>query len=614
MMEAPILSSVPLDFLFFGFPILNSVVESRRTYLRPLNYEEPTMADEPRLSDIAAEVRDMQQQIQQMRSSRGTRLSFPTLTLLLLIGLAGLLVYFMFDQTNRVSALKTSIREELIAEVQKTQAANIPAESVQRFTEKLNYLELRQTAVIDETRNSIQRQSFVFTTVAAFFGLFTVFFGYRQLFVESRGSEAREQHDQEMRNLVRSFQNNITTISSLIGTLEQSFAYRQQIESQLGEIQERAKALERHQAEDDIALSGLVEALNRDALATVPLGIDRRALSLDENRRKMDVFVSRLTVAERTRNIDQKLNPFCYYVRGLNNVIIYQYESAIHDLDIVARKAREDVAEPHLANYPSDRRENLQKLLTELLVSCSYFQGVCYKNLGHYASSRMKFIEALDRNPEHWDSRNYLLQVMFFDDSVSFADLEAEFTNSIQRLEQSFRSANHEQRDRLKRVGNTLKINQGDIYYRKPLPQKFRVGYQRYENPEKAAQCYWEAFDYLPNDLASFCLAQALEQVGPSLWRSTTPAELYASAFRSLKNRVAGDYDKLYSVTLYYMLAICASKLPEQKAASDVFLSQGRYGLKEVATQVTCFSPVSRIRLTRPQILEEIEEFERISL
>ena len=572
------------------------------------------MVSQPKLPAIEAEIRDLQEQIQRMASSSTTRMSFPTLTLLILIGLTGLLIYFVFDQTNRMSALKASLREELLTEVQKNQAINLPADSVQHFIEKLNYLELRQTAVIDETRNSIQRQSFVFTTVAAFFGLFTVFFGYRQLFVESRGSEAREKHDQEMRNLVRSFQNNITTISSLIGTLEQSFAYRKQIESQLGEIQERAKALESHQAEDDIALSGLVEALNRDALTAVPLAIDRTALSLDENRRRMEVFVSRLTVAERSRNVEQKLNPFCYYVRGLNNVIIYQYEPAIADLDIAARKAREDVAEPHLANYPADRRENLQKLLSELLVSCSYFQGVCYKNLGHYGPSRAKFTEALERNTEHWDSRNYLLQIMFFDDSVPFADLEAEFTNSIQRFEQSFRSASHEEREKLRRFGNSLKINQGDTYYRKLLPQKFRAGYQRHENPEKAAQCYWEAFDYVPNDLAHFCLAQALEQVGASLWRTTTPVKLYASAFRSLKNRVAGDYDKLYSVTLYYMLAICASKLPEQKAASEVFLSQARHGLKEVATQVTCFSPVSRIRLTRPQILEEMEEFERTAL
>jgi tetratricopeptide (TPR) repeat protein len=572
------------------------------------------MVSDPTLPRIQAEIRDVQEKIERMHSSGTTRMSFPTLTLLIVIGLTGLLIYFVFDQTNRMAALKASLREELLTEVQKNQAANVPAESVQRLLEKLNYLELRQTAVIDETRNSIQRQSFVFTTVAAFFGLFTVFFGYRQLFVESRGSAAREQHDHEMRNLVRSFQNNITTISSLIGTLEQSFAYRKQIEDQLGQIQERAKALETHQAEDEIALSGLVESLNRDALITMPLTIDRTALSFDENRRRMEVFVSRLTVAERTRNIEQKLNPFCYYVRGLHNVITYQYEPAITDLDIVARKAREDITEPHLANYPADRRENLQGILGQLLVSCSYFQGLCYKNLGHYTQSRTKFTEALDRNPEHWESRNYLLQVMFFDDSISFPSLEAEFMNANQRFEKSFAAANNEERDKYRVIGSNLKINQGNTYYRTILPQEFRASYQRYENPEKAAQCYWEAFDYLSNDLAHFCLAQALEQVGPSLWRNTTPLELYSLAFRSLKKRVAGDFDKLYSVTLYYMLAICASKLPEQKAAAEVFLSQARHGLKEVATQVTCFSPVCRIRLTRPQILEEMEAFERIAL
>ena len=372
--------------------------------------------------------------------------------------------------------------------------------------------------------------------------------------------------------------------------------------------------LETHQQETNSAFESLVADLNAAALKVIPLGIDRAALNFDENTKRMQAFVSRLTVAERTGNVEPKLNPFCYYVRGLSNVTTYQYELAIDDLETAARKAREDIASTRLDHYPSDKRENLPLLLANLLTSCTYFQGVCYKNLGQYPSARGKFVEALDRNQGHWESRNYLLQCMFFDDSIPFATVEGEFRNASERLKGDLQSVNQERRETLRRAGYILKLNQGDLYYKSPLPQEFRSAYLRYVNPEKAAQCYWEAFDYVKNEMAHFCLAQALEQVGSSLSRSTTYQKEYAEAFNGLKTRVAGDFDKLYSVTLYYMLAICASKLSEHRSTSEVFLAQARHGLKELPTQVTCFSPISRIRLTRLQILNEMEQFEKAFL
>jgi len=559
-----------------------------------------------------AQLNELRNELEQVRSARRPTSQFPALTFLLIILLVGLFLYFIYDQTNRFTALGATLREQLVTEVRNGQTAAVPTEIAQRINQKLDYLELRQTAVLEEARNSIQRQSFVFTTVAAFFGLFTVFFGYRQLFIESRGSEAREKHDQEMRGLVRSFQNNITTISSLIATLEQSFAYRSKIEDQLKEIQKKALSLEHHQEETDSAFGGVLDALNRDAMSVVPLGIDRAALNFEENRRRMEAFASRMTVAERTsKDVERRLNPFCYYVRGLNNVISYQYELAIADLKVASRKGREDLAQLNLANYALDQRENLQSALHDMMVSCSYFQGVCYKNLGGFADSEAKFREALERNPQHLESKTYLLQVMFFDDTVPFHVVENEYAKANQELANRLTTANQDEREKLKRAGYVLKINQGDIYYRSPIPVKSRSAYKRFEDPEKAVKCYWEAYDFLPNYLAMFSLAQAMEQVGSSQHRTTTPQELYTTAYTGLKSQVAGDYDRLYSVTLYYMLAACARKVHEGTAASEVFLSQARHSLKEVPTHVTCFSPITRIRLSRLQILDEMEEFEK---
>jgi tetratricopeptide (TPR) repeat protein len=552
----------------------------------------------------------LQQQIDELRKSRPRSLAFPLLTFLIIVAIFLLLVYFVYEQSTRLTAITNALRDEIVTEVRRSQAASLDPDVVRAFTQKLDYLELRQNAVLDEARGSLQRLSFIFAIIASFFGLFAIFFAFRQLFLESKSSSARDQLDQEMRGLVHSFQNNINTISSLIGTLEGTFEYRRQIEDRLGEIQARARVLETHQAESDVAFEDSVAMLNRDALSTVPLSIDRTAISYDENRRRMESFVSRLTVAERMRNAEPRLNPFCYYVRGLNNVTTYQYELAIGDLDIAARKGREDLVQPKLDTYPADQRENLSGVINTMLVSSSYFQGICYKNLGQYQASQAKFREALQRDRFHDESRNYLLQVLFFDASLPFNELEREFELAYDQLKERLRTASEEERSRLRRAGSILKINQGDMYYRKPLPLPFREGYRHYEDPEKAVKCYLEAYELHANDLTLFNLAQGMEQVGPSWWGEWTPRTLHERAFQSLKRRVAGDFDKLYSVTLYYMLAICARRVHDHSAASDVFLSQARHGLKEVPTHVTCFSPISRIRLTRPQILEEMEELE----
>lgn len=563
---------------------------------------------------LATEIRELTARLDEVRNSRRWDSSFRQLTFVLMVVIIILFFYFVYDQSNRLTALGTTLREELVSESRKAQASAVPAEAVQRFTQKLDYIEFRQTAILDEARKAIERQSFIFTAVAAFFGLFTVFFGYRQLLTDSRGSEAREKQDQEMRNLVRSFQNNITTISSLITTLEQGFAYRKQIEDQLGEIRDRAKQLEGQQAQTDTAFEADVEQVNRDALSVVPLGIERLALSFEENRRRMEGFASQLDALERTRRTEGKLNPFSYYVRGLSKVTTYQYEAAIADFDIAARKAREDLSEPKLKTYALDHREHLNESLNNLLVACSYFQGISHKNLGQYVASAKKFRDALERNRQHSDALSYLPQVLFFDNTVPFQTVEAEFQRIAEEVEARLRTTGQgEEREKLRRAGNLLLINYGDIYHRKAISPEFRSAYRRHEDPAKAVQLYWRAHDLLSNDLATFSLAQALEHVGPSDWRDTNAQDLFATTFTALKSKVAADYDKLYSVTLYYMLAICAAKLRERRADAEVFLSQARHSLKEVPTYVTCFSPISRIRLTRPQILEEMEQFEKLS-
>jgi tetratricopeptide (TPR) repeat protein len=300
--------------------------------------------------------------------------------------------------------------------------------------------------------------------------------------------------------------------------------------------------------------------------------------------------------AETTRQVEHLLNPFCYYLRGLGNASIYQYELANNDFEIAQRKGKSDLASPRLITYAEHHRENIAKRVNTMLVSCSYFQGVSYKNLGKYLESRNKFQEALDRDPKHRQSRTYILQIMFFDQSVPFEKIEKEYETTIEEFQKSLEASTSADRGKFKKDLNVLKINQGNMYLEKLIPLDSRSGYKQYENQTTALKCYWEAYDYTDNDLAAFSVAQAMERLGASTWRSVTPQDLYKKAMDTLKKRVAEDHDQLYSVMLYYMLAICTRKLGQVGEASEAYLAQARHSLRQVPSYVTCFSPINKVR------------------
>lgn len=535
------------------------------------------------------------------------------LMVLLIVVNVGLSFYLSTTQSAQLNATTTTLREELRRASRASDLNVIPAEVAQKIENRLEYLTMRQDAILDEAKTSLSRQATVFTTVAAFLGLFTFFFGFRQFLVESRGTDAREKYEQEMRGLVQSFQNNITTISSLLSALEEVFRYRQQIQDELQTIKGRAADLERSRVELDEAFGASLDELNRDAVMVAPLAIDRAALNHEENRRLLETFAGKLEVAERSRNTGALLNPFCYYVRGLARTVTYQYHAAITDFKAAARRGREDLSEPHLTLYALEHREKREALLADMLLSCDYFQGVCHKNVGEYAEATTRFAAVLERNRRHFDALSYWLQVRFFDDRVAFRSVEEEFSRAIQEFRAATATADLSERDKLSHAGQVIEINFGDIYHRKLLSPDSRAGYRRHEDPEKAVAHYRRAHELASTEISAFSLAQALENVGSSQWLNDTPRKLYEATFTGLKSRVADQDDKLYSVFQYYMLAVCAAKLRERATVAEVFLSQARHCLREVPQNVTCLSPISRIRLSRPQILEEMESFEKLA-
>lgn len=166
----------------------------------------------------------------------------------------------------------------------------------------------------------------------------------------------------------------------------------------------------------------------------------------------------------------------------------------------------------------------------------------------------------------------------------------------------------------MKEAKKFLKLYQGNMYLSKEkrLLPKFRAAYEKYEDKAKALEFYGQAYDDSPSARPAFAVAQAMEGVGPSSWRrGETPEKMYERAITKLKDRVTHDHDLIYSVMLYYMLAICACNLPRRKESAEMYLSQARQCLKELPGDITYFSPMNKIRLKRAEILEEMNEFER---
>lgn len=566
------------------------------------------------LNEKVAMLNDSQEQLDvRLQALSRNAAGFPKLTFLVIVLLVVAFVIFVTHQNRRIDELQNSMHEIIVNEIDDLSSNNIPEEAVTNLTNRLKYIELQQKSVIDHTKNSMERMYFFFTTVAAFFGIVSLFFGYRQITADARKDESRERHDAEMKNLVGSFQNNITAISSLIGTLKESFDYRKQIESNLVKIDKRATELEEAKKKGSDIFKALVSKLNHSAVELAEISHDRTRMNLEENKHKLGSFSQELDNLIANHDTANVLNPFCYYLHGLWDAALYEYEDAHRFYDCAYSKGTADLAAREYPNYSEQHREGIQARIKTMLVWCSFYRGVGYKNTVNYSEAMRQFQAAIERNPDHLLSRAYLLQVMFFGQESSKESIEEAYTeayNLIKGLRQRIQVGQADLKESdINKGYSTLKIFEGNMY----LPKLFQLpelaAYDSFVDPERALSCYYDAYESVSDDLAGFALAQALEHTRASARRGQDASELYSKTMRGLKIRVASDHDKLFSVMLYYTLAFCAKKV-DYKTDARYFLAQARAGLRDVPIEVTHFSPISKIRLHSKVLLKEMDLFE----
>jgi tetratricopeptide (TPR) repeat protein len=554
-------------------------------------------------------------------SRKGTSISL--FSLILLVPIFVVLFLFIRSEGRKNAELKAellgNVKSEIGAQLKSTNKVDLS----EALAERIKFLEFKQASTLEEGRNSMERSNLTFTTIAAFFGLFSLYFGYRQLTLDAKHESAGDQHDREMRGLVASFQQNINTINSLITTLEKSYDYRKELQAELADIKGRAKDLEVFAAEGNDVFTAQVLSLNNDALEISKecLLLDRTSLNKEKYKALFFNFATRFNQVQSFRHVDSTLNPFCYFLRGLQQINTYQYDSALEDLRSASTRAKKDLQRLDKPYFPEHMRAELPQLLRSLAVIATYFQGIAHKNVGRYDLAQRAFHSALELNPYHLSSLEYAVQVEYLNDACDFASLQTRYQDAYELLqnikangipgEHSWVSPGN-LKAYINKSFSILKTFEGNMYLKKEIPCRQRARFQSWEDTERAATCYWDAYEYSGHYHAAFSLSQALRQLGSSHWRRRTPKQLLEEAFVALKKQVTEDDDRLYSVTLYYMLGICAKCLENERDTS--YFTIARDSFRQVPDGVFAFSPISKVRLHRFELLTEMDLFERSSL
>ena len=76
----------------------------------------------------------------------------------------------------------------------------------------MELLKERQDLLVEAAQKDLGRVYLVFSSVAAFFTLFTIFIAYRQVSNENRRQRIEDQHLSEMQSVMNSFRDNITIL------------------------------------------------------------------------------------------------------------------------------------------------------------------------------------------------------------------------------------------------------------------------------------------------------------------------------------------------------------------------------------------------------------------
>ncbi len=486
---------------------------------------------------------------------------------------------------------------------------------------RLTSLESLQEAIVSTSKSALEQMNFVFTIVASFFGLFALFFAYRQVVADG----GREKHDEEMRSLVGSFRDNITVINALISTLEESFRSRRQLEEQIREqikeINEGLTTVTTFTEQSERTFKDRVNNLNSEAFSLFTTHIDRQKFKSTENKHRLENFYLDFNTLEKLGDLSSLRNPFSNFLRGLHYFNITQYELAGLDFEVALSQGSRELARPTTGWYGDSRENEITEQLRRMLDDCTYHLGIIYYNLGEYEKAIDKFRETSRRDPLDFRSRSYIPELMFFDNKrrFEFRQIVSEFN----LVEEELNSLSQADKERInwEVAMASLKMKKANCFLPKIIRLPERERQRSGEVATEAVNILWDAYQHaerIQDDqslvviFARFSLAQALEQVNRSEWKNSTPHELFKRVFFDIRSQIIRrKTEPILLVLLNYVLAICCSRSNIQGENPYTYLARAREHLQQVPNQVRIFSPINKINLHQDDLIWEIEIFEQ---
>ena len=196
---------------------------------------------------------------------------------------------------------------------------------------------------------------------------------------------------------LRRAQKNITTISSLIITLEKSYEYRKEVESQLATIVSRAEFLENQQREATKAFDDLLSEINETSLRLFRGLRFRKDLYTLDTRQELERFSDLLGGAAAQHRIDDRVSPLALYIKGMGHISRYEYTLAIASLKQCLDAGKTQRVTPDLSAFRQYDKERAVQLLESMLDQATYWIGTSYASTGLYQDS-INMYQALSAN------------------------------------------------------------------------------------------------------------------------------------------------------------------------------------------------------------------------
>jgi tetratricopeptide (TPR) repeat protein len=494
--------------------------------------------------------------------------------------------------------------------------ADLDSSRLQALEGRLTSLEILQEAMVSASKSALEQMNFVFAIVAGFFGLFALYFAYRQLMTDS----TRDTNDQEMRGLVGSFRENMNVINSLIVTMEKGFEHRAAVDRQISRIESNLKEVEKFKDDTERSLTERVGELNREAWALFG-SLNRENFKDETNRGRLSNFYVSMSAIERIGDVQSSLTPFSHFIRALHFFNVTQYPIASKDLEHARNLGMRHAAEPPMPLYAGAGEPEVRNRLEQLLTECCYHLGIIYYNLGSYDRAKDRFTEAYDRDPSDLRSRAYIPELMFFEGRQSFGAVMDEFDS----VEREFKAwLTKEGRGKVNLDGNlaALLMRKGNCYLPKAIALPYRNNYRIDENSDLALRMYSKALEHAKRTISDaakpplseifvrFSLAQAMTEAQQETFDGTTREGLFTEVFYDLRKQVSLKTEPIVLALLNYALALCVSEVEISGENPGFYLSRAREHFTRVPPEVRVFSPINKINLAREEILAEIDEFE----